>query len=263
VNVRDLAFTPSPATDREDPWHVRLESDAQSIASGIGGHLRQLHEAVVKRAIDSQANSLLVSGSTARRSRTAISDLDYHLIGQPVDTRDLSRELDVHVLSAAELESRVLAGDDFVQWSLRFGWVVFDDGAVRAGITLISQRDLWPDVARKRDHATKSLELARRFVASGDLDAALAQVRTALSLAARTYLLAFNVFPLSRAELPGQLRATGRTDVAAALESSIYGTPSLDDLNVAVRLGEALISDVTRDGRIRSFGSGEFQGSAH
>jgi hypothetical protein len=134
-----------------------------------------------------------------------------------------------------------LLGDDFVQWSLRIGCVVFDDGTARHGLRIIDECRPWPDAERKREHAVKSLSLAGRFVATGDEDAALEQVRTALSLAARAKLLQVGVFPLCRAEIPGQLDAAGYPEAARALAETIHGAPSLDALGEAVVAGGRLL----------------------
>jgi hypothetical protein len=165
---------------------------------------------VIDRAREAGAHSLILSGSTARDSRTEISDLDYHLVGDKIPTRDLPTELDLHVLSPEELTTEILDGDDFIQWSIRFGRLLFDDGTVLQAARLIAEERPWPDVERKTEHAGKSLELARRVVETGDSDGALIQVRTALSLAARAHLLSIGQFPMSRAELPNQLAAAGR-----------------------------------------------------
>lgn len=230
-------------------WHRKLESDADQIERCLPHEVRALHGAVVERARSGATQALILSGSTARRQRTETSDLDYHLVGPTIETNDLSRELDLHVLSEQKLESELLAGDDFVQWSLRFGAVVFDDGAVRCALRLLAERQLWPNFDRKRAHAAKSLELAHRFVATGDKDGALEQVRTALSLAARARLLREGVFPLSRAELPWQLDAIECAEAAKALAETIYASPSLRQLARAVRHGDELIAPRGPDGR--------------
>jgi hypothetical protein len=217
-----------------------LEADRRAIAAHLPARLAGLHAAVTSRATASGAEALILSGSTARGCRTAISDLDYHLIGRPIDKVGLSRELDLHVLTPDELKSQVAAGDDFVHWSLRFGLVVFDHGPVREAVEQVTERRLWPDAERKRAAAAKSLDLARRFVATGDRDAAVVQVRTALSLAARAYLLRRRIFPLSRAELPGQLGEVGRADAGAALARCIRESPSLRELDDAVQVGAGL-----------------------
>jgi hypothetical protein len=226
-----------------ESWTRRLERDADEIAYRLPTDLRQLHRAVVDRAGDAGAHGLILSGSTARSRRTSISDLDYHLIGARVFTRDLSSQLDLHTLTPAELDAQILAGDDFVQWSLRFGLIVIDDGHLRRAAALIATSKPWPDADRKRRYAATSVNLARRMVASGDQDAAVEQVRTALSLAARARLLHAGVFPGSRAELPQQLADLGLADVGEALASTIHSdTVPLPDLALAVDLCDALVS---------------------
>lgn len=222
-------------------WEERVRADRELIEQLLPDALRHLHEVVVARALNHNARGLILSGSTARRSRTEISDLDYHLIGTKIATRDLSAELDLHVLSPDALREAILDGDDFIQWSLRFGRIVFDDGTLFRAIRLIAERRRWPDVERKRAHAAKSLRLAHRVLESGDQGGALVQVRTALSLASRAYLLSIGEFPMSRAELPGQLVTAGRPQAAHALEACIHQDPELKSLADAIREAEVLL----------------------
>jgi hypothetical protein len=193
-----------------------------------------LHNTVTTRALESGAEALLLTGSTARGTRTAISDFDHHLVGPSIKTDDLSDELDLHVVTADLLDARLREGDDFTHWSLRFGRVVFDKGIVKESVRLITEQQLWPDPARKEKQARKSVKIARAMVASGDRDAAVEQVRTALTLAARWRLLEDWVFPLSRAELPGQLREVGYMKLAKGLAATIDKTPSLEELAVHI-----------------------------
>ncbi len=217
--------------------------DAGEIARCLPRELLELHSTVVGRARGAAANGLILSGSTARSRRTAISDLDYHLIGPQISARDLSSQLDLHALTPAELDAHILAGDDFVQWSLRFGLIVFDEGHLRRAASLIATRKPWPDAERKRSQAAKSVDLARRMIASGDQDAALEQVRTALSLAARARLLRAGVFPGARDELPQQLADLGLDDAGRALASTIHGSAvPIGELALAVDLCDALVS---------------------
>jgi hypothetical protein len=219
------------AKPRDDvAWQTRLIDDQQRARDFLPAQLRVLHDAVTARAQESHAQALLLTGSTARGTRTAVSDLDYHLIGEPIVTDDLSGELDLHVISAALLNTRLREGDDFTQWSLRFGCVIFDRGIVKESVRLIDEQSLWPDPARKKTQARKSLDIARAIVASGDHDAAVEQVRTALTLAARWRLLADRRFPLSRAELPNQLEGLGYMTLATGLARTIHDVPVLDEL---------------------------------
>jgi predicted nucleotidyltransferase len=216
--------------------------EATRIARIVPRGLWKLHQNVLRRAQDAGATGLVLTGSTVRGARTENSDLDYHLIGPPIDVADLSLELDLHVLSEKKLVHDVLAGDDFIHWSLRFGVVVFDEGPVARARLLLTGRRPWPDVTRKREHAARSVVLARKFVATGDEDGALEQVRTALSLASRARLLGEGVFPLARAELPAQLEAIGCATAARALAAAIHTAPSLDNLALMVEEGEGLLA---------------------
>lgn len=241
MNTVPALMDPPRAWMDEQSWNRKLAGDAVAIGELLPAALRPLHDLVVSRARSSDAHALILGGSTARGGRTEVSDLDYHLIGTGIETADLSLELDIHTLSEKELEFEILLGDDFVQWSLRIGCVVFDDGTARHGLRIIDECRPWPDAERKREHAVKSLSLAGRFVATGDEDAALEQVRTALSLAARAKLLQVGVFPLCRAEIPGQLDAAGYPEAARALAETIHGAPSLDALGEAVVAGGRLL----------------------
>lgn len=226
-----------------EAWAHRLRRDAGEIARCLPAELLGLHSVVVNRAREVAAYGLILSGSTARFRRTAISDLDYHLIGSQIFTRDLSSQLDLHTLTPAELDTHILAGDDFVQWSLRFGLIVFDDDHLRRAATRIANCKPWPDVDRKRRHAARSVQLARRMVASGDQDAALEQTRTALSLAARARLLRAGVFPGARDELSQQLAELGLREAGDALASTIHNNAvPIADLARAVDLCDVLIS---------------------
>jgi hypothetical protein len=223
------------AKSRHDlAWQTRLIDDEQRTRDFLPARLRMLHDAITARAREAHAQALLLTGSTARGTRTAVSDLDYHLIGEPIVTDDLPGELDLHVVSATLLNKRLLEGDDFTQWSLRFGCVVFDEGIIKESVRLIDRQGLWPDPARKQQQARKSLDIARAIVASGDHDAAVEQVRTALTLAARWRLLADRRFPLSRAELPIQLEGLGYVTLATGLATTIHDVPALDQLALYV-----------------------------
>jgi hypothetical protein len=235
----------SPGKRRRDTSTQRASSDQERVRALVPARLRMLHDTVTTRAQDSGAQALLLTGSTARGTRTSISDLDYHLIGEPIATDDLSDELDLHVVSTALLNTRLGEGDDFTHWSLRFGLVIFDEGIVRDSVQLIAEQQLWPDPARKEQQARKSIEIARAMVASGDHDAAVEQVRTALTLIARWLLLADHQFPLARAELPAQLEELGHMTLAADLAATIRGAPAPLQLSRSVTAAHELLDTVS------------------
>jgi hypothetical protein len=220
-----------------------------TIASASGllpARLLETHARVVDRARAAGAASLILTGSTARSSRTPISDLDYHVIGPRFTTHDLPEELDLRIVTPTRFRELLDAGDDFTHWSLRFGRVIFDDGTVAAGVDRLERERLWPDVVRKRSQAERSLRTARAMVDSGDHDAAVEQVRTALTLTARWRLLAAGQFPLSRSELPGQLHEEGLSALAGALSAAIHGVPSLEHLRADVIAARRVLDEPLR-----------------
>lgn len=223
---------------------MRLSNDADRIQELLPARLRVAHDMVESRARGAGAQALLLTGSTARGTRTPSSDLDYHLIGTPVALDCLPDELDIHIVSPARLRARLLEGDDFTHWSLRFGCVAFDTGIIRESNRLIAEQDLWPDPLRKWQQAQKSLDIAHAMVASGDHEAAVEQARTALTLAARWRLLADRSFPLSRPELPAQLEDLGYKTLAADLRATITETPQLARLAQSVETAIALLGTV-------------------
>jgi len=227
-------------------WRMRLSNEADRIQELLPAKLRVAHDMVESRAREGGAHALLLTGSTARGARTPVSDLDYHLIGTPIALDCLPDEIDVHVVSPARLRARLLDGDDFTHWSLRFGRVVFDTGIVQESKSLIAEQELWPDPLRKHQQAQKSLSIARAMVASGDHEAAVEQVRTALTLTARWRLLADHSFPLSRPELPAQLEDLGYKTLAADLRATIISAPQLPRLARSVEATSALLDGIDK-----------------
>jgi hypothetical protein len=181
------------------------------------------------------AEAFALTGSTARRQRTAISDLDYHVIGPRPSRAGLADEVDIVATDAGRFWEKLRAGDDYVQWTLRFGCVLFDrTGIFREGLRVLSSERLWPDTSRKRARLPVHRRHAERLIDLGDCDAAQEQVRAALTAAARAVLLDADVFPLSRTELPEQLQAIGRTRLASALRAAIDDVLSLPELAAGI-----------------------------
>ncbi|HEU4904739.1 MAG TPA: hypothetical protein VFT19_01315, partial [Solirubrobacterales bacterium] len=182
-------------------WTSRLPGDRRRAAHHQTAELARITAAVESRARRLGAAALVLTGSTARGRRSAVSDLDYHVIGARPDLAGLPAEIDLYCDEPEELVAKLERGDDFAHWTLRHGCVLFDSGVLREAAAEAAERDLWPDPERKLRQARQTLDFAERLLASGDHAAALEQVRGALSLTARWWLLAHDVFPLARAEL--------------------------------------------------------------
>jgi hypothetical protein len=215
-------------------WQRRLSDDRDRAERYQTKKQRDITAAVFDRSRALGATAVALTGSTARRRRTAISDLDYHVIGSRPDVSDLSAEVDIVATSAERFFDRLIEGDDFAQWTLRFGCVLYDTGPMREGVRLILERDLWPDPQRKFNSLVEHRQELERLVRIGDADAARDQLRAMLTTGARGLLLTVGVFPLARDELPTQLSRAGYAALADDLRGTIHSTPRLSDIATAV-----------------------------
>lgn len=208
-------------------WADRLRSDRERASQNQTPELAAITAAVEGRSRELGALAMILSGSTARGRRTRVSDLDYHVVGPRPETKDLPEDIDLYCDDPKSFMDKLRSGDDFAHWSLWYGCVVFDSGVVKRGVEYVAQTDAWPDPDRKLRQARQTLDFAGLLVESGDYERALEEVRGALSLTARWWLLSHDVFPLARDELSGQLIETGQVELAAALEMSIHERPNL------------------------------------
>jgi predicted nucleotidyltransferase len=230
-------------------WQRRLEEDTARALEPHGHALADPIATVVSRARKLGAKGLLLTGSTARERRTETSDLDFLVVGPRPSVDDLAEEVDLRALSPDEFGRRVLEGDEYVQWALRFGCVLHDSGVLREAAHAISVRGIWPEPERKRKHARTLLELAARILPSGDRDASEEAMRAALTAVAHWILLSNRIFPLSRKEIPDQILELGSFDLATALHRTIHGEPELDELAVDLHLGRHALGLTPDDAR--------------
>lgn len=221
-------------------WASRLLLDRRRAAQHQTAELAAVTAAVDSRSRRLGAAALVLTGSTARGARTEVSDLDYHVIGAHPRLDDLPAEIDLYCDDPAEFVAKLARGDDFAHWTLRHGCILFDSGALREAAVHAAEHDLWPDPERKLRQAKRALDFAERLAASGDYAALREQVRGALSLVARWWLLAHDVFPLARDELPGQLLQTRQIALARALASSIHDRPDTPALTASIAAARAL-----------------------
>ncbi len=211
-------------------WEERLRDDRQRAARNQSPTQQQITKTLMRRAREDRAEAFALTGSTARGQRTAISDLDYHVVGDRPRYDDLPDDVDVYVTDVDRFWSKLLEGDDMVQWTLRFGCILHDSGAFREGLAVIERDRIWPDPARHLIRLPRIAAFAARLIKMEDEDAALDQVRAGLTSRARAFLLAARVFPLARSELPAQLEAIGGRDLAVALSRTVHAKPGLGEL---------------------------------
>jgi hypothetical protein len=225
-------------------WVRRMREDRDRAERYQTPGQRATTETVMRRAIALGASGFALTGSTARKRRTAISDLDYHVIGKRPDVSDLPGDVDVVATSAVRFRSRLSGRDDFVQWTLRCGCILYDTGPMRNGVRLIVERNLWPNGQAKLDSLDVHRMEVERLIHMGDQNAAHEQLRAMLTTAARGLLLQAQVFPLARKELPAQLQRTGYEPLAQALRRMIYGHPPLDELEAGLRILDTTLEHI-------------------
>jgi hypothetical protein len=224
-------------------WRRRIERDRNRVRAMQRDGMWQVTTTLTSRCVQAGAIALALTGSTARDRRTHASDVDLHVVGPRPAVVDFPVEVDICATTVAQLFQRLRAGDDYVQWTLRFGCVLLDSGVLRAAAQELTASATWPSPERKLDQVRRILPLAEQVVASGDVEAGAEEVRRAVTAVARWRLLSAGAFPLSRAELPVQLRAVGEQDVAAALERCLHGPLEADELRALVAfVGDAVTS---------------------
>jgi hypothetical protein len=236
-----MSAQPLSAQLSDAGWARRMREDRVRAERYQTSEQRAITATVLSRAIDLGASGFALTGSTARRRRTAISDLDYHVIGRRPDVSDLPGDVDVVATSAARFRSRLIEGDDFAQWTLRCGCVLHDTGPMREGVGLIVEMDLWPDAQRKLDSLTVHRTEVERLIQMGDQSAAQEQLRAMLTTAARGLLLRAGEFPLARKELPAQLSRAGYGSLAQALHRVIHAAPKLEELEAGLQVLDAAL----------------------
>jgi hypothetical protein len=222
-------------------WAQRMREDRDRAQRYQTPEQRAITATVMSRAIALGASGFALTGSTARKRRTAISDLDYHVIGRRPDVSDLPGDVDVVATSTARFRSRLIEGDDFAQWTLRCGCILHDTGPMRDGVRLIVELGLWPNAQRKLDSLDVHRTEVERLIQMGDQGAAHEQLRAMLTTAARGLLLHARVFPLARKELPAQLERVGHGPLAQALRRMIHATPQLDELEAGLQVLDATL----------------------
>jgi predicted nucleotidyltransferase len=172
---------------------------------------------------------VVLVGSRARGTAVSPgSDIDVLVVGEGEPTLAPSR-LQVMLMSSAELRRRLMAGDDFPHWALRFGVPLSGRKAWESLRRELLPKAPWPDPERKLQQARRKWDAAAALLAMGDVPAAEEEVRFALSHLARAELLSRQVFPLSRPELSSQLEAVGSPDLASMMARSNSPQPMSEE----------------------------------
>jgi len=170
-----------------------------------------------------QVVAVVLLGSTIRKTDSSF-DLDclYIYEGERLRFPPTPVEVDLRGFNASDVDRLIEEGNGLLVWSIRFGISICERGDYWSRL-----RNRWlqtlpfpsAEIAEKR--AERAELLLKELRDSGDNDAALEQLVTALTHRARAALLRAGVFPASRPELPKQLRNIAEHDLASMLSAAI------------------------------------------
>ncbi len=197
----------------------------------VSRHLDEMVKELVTAGVLKEATVVLV-GSLARGAGTWRSDADFVVI-TPEPIRRWNPPIDVHLhftTRRAFLE-KLDQGNDFEAWAVRLGKVCLDPSGWWLSFMTDGRGQRWPDWRLKVNHARKRQSLARELLDIGDHDAAEEEYLMAAAHIARALLLRAGIFPLSRPEMPAQLREAGMAENAEVLDRLIQGTKEILELN--------------------------------
>jgi predicted nucleotidyltransferase len=180
---------------------------------------RKLLRGLLRQLQDDQP--VVLVGSSARGlAHSRLSDVDVLVLTDQAVSNSSPR-VQVIVVTPSRFEERVMQGDDFTQWALRFGIPLVGKSTWKKLRSAYLPKAPWPNPDNKRRQASRKLEAAKILFEMGDVEAAAEETLLGLSHLARAQLLGHGVYPLSRPELPGQLERVHRIELAQALEGLI------------------------------------------
>jgi hypothetical protein len=163
----------------------------------------------------------IVAIGSSVRPNVSSSDLDLIVITSGPAPRRITApmEIDVWVFSRDVVHHELATGHDLLGAAVRFGKCLFDrDKYWQATADTWKDRLPFPSATVARNRALAAQQRLTKFLASGDTNAVEDQAVSYLTHMARTELLESGIYPASRPELPSQLRAAGKTQLANQME---------------------------------------------
>lgn len=167
--------------------------------------------------------AVVVVGS-AIRSSVPSDDLDVVVLCHSREQLDQKApiEVDLRSFELDLVESGLEGGQDLLTWSVRFGEALYDPHKVWSDLVQRWRERLpLPDASVARARAATALAQLEDMRAVGDPEAVVDLEVSYLTHLARAALAEAGVYPASRPELPDQLRAIGRADLANQLGSAL------------------------------------------
>ena len=183
--------------------------------------------------------TVVLVGSYARGVTNQQSDVGVLVLHDGGHRIRLKRPGDIHLQqdSRSRFLKRLREGYDYPAWALRFGLPLRDpDGWWSEQVASEAAAPHRPDWRAKLKYARKRTRMASELLAVDDTDAASEELLFATSHLVRATLLKAGEFPLSRPELPSQLK-TLDSHLAQLLKRLMIGNVDA----TGIRAGESLL----------------------
>ena len=187
-------------------------------------HSREWLHTFLHRAEDDTNLLALVAIGSAIRPAVESDDLDLLAVcrDRSAHREKAPIEVDLRPVELGRFDAGIRAGDPLLVWAVRFGRPLFDRERTWADLSRRWRDSLpLPDPAvadRRAAAARKIMEVLREM---GDEDAFRENRLTWLTHRARASLIRAGVHPLSRPELPAQLRELGDTPLSEELDAAL------------------------------------------
>ncbi len=178
---------------------------------------------------DSNIVAILAAGSAVRQHVSSVDlDLIAVCLNPPLLKMSAPLEIDLRVYAASEVDGQIALRHDLLVWAVKFGRVLFQrdqywDQVVDAWMDRLPL----PSAAMARQRATGAYRRFVKVFELSDADAAYEQALLYVTHLARAALLDRGIFPASRPELAGQLRAIGNDTLADRFEQIATGDETI------------------------------------
>lgn len=209
--------------------------DLSGIRRWPTGRAKSWVESFVTRAANDSRVAAIVGVGSAVRVGVKSGDIDLLMfVTDPLERGPIRPplEVDLRIYSAAEAESKICKGHDYLVWAIRYGVIIHEKN--RFWSTIVSHfasRLPLPSAEIARERAKKASKHLQILSEIGDKGAALEQAVSMLTHLARAKLIEAGIYPASRPELPGQLEDIGHYSLAHLLKKAMQEERESDDLD--------------------------------
>ena len=206
-----------PSTRLAGPWERAVASWPDDAA------LHWTRSLIGAAQRDSAVIAVVATGSAVRDVERS-DDLDlivvHHATRPTLPRPPIS--IDLRCYRQADIVPKLATGHGFLSWAVRFGRPLFERSKWWSKLSADWNPQL---LLPSSTEATERAERAERhrdvLAEAGDHDAAAEMALAALTHRSRSALSKAGVFPLSRPELPAQLRQIGEQQLSAALKKTL------------------------------------------